>query len=72
MRKNNDSAWKREAFAQSGAFTLGIAAGAIIGLAIVATPVGLAIAIVTGGAAGLRMDYLVQNVLGNVYDSVSR
>ena len=72
MRKNNDSAWKREAFVQSGAFTAGIIVGAAIGALLLATPVGLAIAIVAGGAAGLGVDYISQNLFGNLYDLVSR
>ena len=68
MRKNKDSAWKREAFVQSGAFTLGIAAGVFIGAVLLATPAGLAIAIVAGGVAGVGADYVSQAFFGALYD----
>ncbi|BFM06577.1 hypothetical protein [Halioxenophilus aromaticivorans] len=68
MRKENHTQWKREAFIQSGAFGAGIAAGVVIGATIGITPVGIVIALVAGGIAGVTIDRIAQTGLGHLHD----
>ena len=63
----SDPTWKREAVVQSAGFTVGIAAGAVIGGAIALTPVGLAAGLVIGGAAAIGLDHIVKTGVEKIY-----
>lgn len=68
--KRNDPNWERKAVVQGGAFAGGIAAGAVIGMVVAFTPVGLAIGIVAAGAVAVGADYGLKGVFGFIYDSI--
>jgi len=71
MKKENNPAWKREAFVQGASFAVGIAAGAAIGAVLVPTIAGLAIAIVAAGAVALFVDYAARTIFGALWDLVT-
>ena len=68
MRKENNPAWKREAFIQGGAFAAGIIVGAAIGTVVTLTPGGLIIAFIAGGVAGVTLDRIAQSGFGRLHD----
>ena len=67
-RKNNDPGWEKHAVMQGSGFTAALFTTAIIGAVLAATPVGLAVGIVIGGAAGVGSDRLVKELAGWAYD----
>lgn len=66
--QNNDPNWERKAVVQGVSFGAGIGVGAVIGMVVTFTPMGLAIGIVAAGAAAVGMDYLVKDGVGRMYD----
>lgn len=68
--RNGDPNWKREAFVEAGSFTGGIAMGVLVGLTLAATPVGLVLAIVAGGAMAVGADHFLKRFFRYLYDRV--
>lgn len=63
--------WKRMAVVEGGSFAAGIAAGAAVGLILAATPVGLMLGIVAGGAVAVGADHIFKKFFDYIYGLVA-
>lgn len=72
LKKSNDPSWKKQAFVQSAAFIVGLIAGGLISAVLVATPLGLVIGLVIGGAAAVAADHVMAGFIEQIYDWVAK
>lgn len=62
--------WKKMAVVEGGSFAMGLGAGVAVGFVLTITPVGLAVAIVAGGAAAVGVDHVLKRFFTAMYDWV--
>lgn len=60
------------AVVEGGSFAMGIGVGVAVGFVMAITPVGLAVAIVAGGAVAVGADHVFKRFFSFLYDQVTR
>lgn len=70
--QNDDPEWTRMAVVEGGSFAMGIGVGVAVGFVMAITPVGLAVAIVAGGAVAVGADHVFKRFFSFLYDQVTR